>query len=130
MSSIDPESYYNDVILRPVHKTVRSEGRNVAEVEVEDEQLFLERQMGILTLGGGGGAVGGSVGKGKTPASDKRQTSGGGGSSISGGVTTGGITTPKKVFTIYLFKGDFLIKFNRRASNARTASWRISLILY
>ncbi|OXA63582.1 cytoplasmic dynein 1 light intermediate chain 2 [Folsomia candida] len=96
MSSIDPESYYNDVILRPVHKTVRSEGRNVAEVEVEDEQLFLERQMGILTLGGGGGAVGGSVGKGKTPASDKRQTSGGGGSSISGGVTTGGITTPKK----------------------------------
>jgi len=46
MTSFKPDAYYNDVLPKPVNtrKAVRTE----LEVEVEDEQSFLDRQLGIL----------------------------------------------------------------------------------
>ncbi|KAG8223260.1 hypothetical protein J437_LFUL001537 [Ladona fulva] len=72
MQSMRPDDYYTDVIAKPVVRKSSGnlcEGKPVAretEIQADEEQAFLNRQLQLLNQGGGGtGAIGvGNVGVG------------------------------------------------------------------
>jgi len=60
MSTVRPDQFYNDVILKPVSRKAATAATQLTqiEIEVEEEQKFLERQATALHSGSGSGGAG------------------------------------------------------------------------